>query len=404
MKGYVVGRKARFSGLLFVGITFLAISGAAGAQDGGTGVPSGQAVQEQTARILDLEASRQVQDRLLAQSVRQVSQVGSELREAEAQVGAVRDRARELEEQTQSLRQEIAAQQEIADMQRVEYEQGVRAAYRGEGVNELAGVLGTLMGGGDFIRQFQTGRVLNYRQSNMDRYAQSQLQLENTARQLEEKNRAYEAALAEEERRAREIRQTRRQLERSVTEIGVNIERVDAEIARLEAERAELLSRPAASMGSAGGLEYEMSVAQNITVEQVEDIDLIEYQRLYREAAEQFGFGEDWYILAAIGKIESNHGENLGPSTAGALGPMQFLPSTWESYGMDGNGDGRANIMDPEDAIPAAAAYLVLNGAPEDWYRALFAYNHADWYVKEVLAIAEAYRQKAEDDSVGPYA
>jgi membrane-bound lytic murein transglycosylase B len=399
-----LGQRARFSGLLFVGIAFLAISGAAGAQDVGTGAPPGQAVQEQTARILDLEASRQVQDRLLAQSVRQVSRAGSELREAEAQVGAVRDRAQELEEQTQALRQEIAAQQEVVDTQRAEYEEGVRAAYRGEGVNELAGVLDTLMGGGDFIRQFQAGRVLNYRQSNMDRYVQSQVQLENTARQLEEKNRAYEAALAEEERRAREIRQTRSQLERSVTEIGVNIERVDAEIARLEAERAELLSRPAASMGSAAGLEYEMSVAQNITVEQVEDIELIEYQRLYREAAEQFGFGEDWYILAAIGKIESNHGENLGPSTAGALGPMQFLPSTWESYGMDGNGDGRANIMDPEDAIPAAAAYLVLNGAPEDWYRALFAYNHADWYVKEVLAIAEAYRQKAGDDSVGPYA
>ena len=116
-----------------------------------------------------------------------------------------------------------------------------------------------------------------------------------------------------------------------------------------------------------------------------------------------YGFGQDWYILAAVGKVESDHGENMGPSSAGAMGPMQFLPSTWENSGVDGNGDGTANILDPEDAIPAAAGYLKVGGAPHDWYRALYSYNHADWYVEKVLAVAEAYRRLAHDEDVGPY-
>ena len=128
-----------------------------------------------------------------------------------------------------------------------------------------------------------------------------------------------------------------------------------------------------------------------------------QYEMLYREAARDYGFSEDWYILAAVGKVESDHGRNLGPSSAGALGPMQFLPSTWKAYGLDGNGDGVANIMDPEDAIPAAARYLRAGGAPEDWYAALYTYNRADWYVKKVLGVAEAYRKLAADNTVGPY-
>ncbi|MFL5992470.1 MAG: lytic transglycosylase domain-containing protein, partial [Rubrobacteraceae bacterium] len=135
----------------------------------------------------------------------------------------------------------------------------------------------------------------------------------------------------------------------------------------------------------------------------VEPIPKSAYRKLYIQSARQYGFGEDWYILAAVGKVESDHGANMGPSTAGAMGPMQFLPSTWEISGVDGNGDGVANIMDPRDAIPAAAGYLESGGAPQDWYAALFSYNHADWYVIKVLGVAEGYRRLAGDDTVGPY-
>jgi peptidoglycan LD-endopeptidase LytH len=115
-----------------------------------------------------------------------------------------------------------------------------------------------------------------------------------------------------------------------------------------------------------------------------------EYLGLYRAAGQASAL--DWAVLAAIGEVESRHGANDGPSSAGALGPMQFLPGTWALYGTDGDGDGRRDIMDPADAIPAAAALLMANGAPGNWPRAIFAYNHAGWYVQRVLAQAERYR------------
>ncbi|WP_309233847.1 lytic murein transglycosylase [Conexibacter sp. W3-3-2] len=86
-------------------------------------------------------------------------------------------------------------------------------------------------------------------------------------------------------------------------------------------------------------------------------------------------------------------GVRSGTNSAGAAGPMQFIASTWAAYGVDGNGDGRRNIYDPQDAIPGAANYLSASGAPGSWQRALFAYNHAQWYVDEVLARAREYRE-----------
>ncbi len=118
------------------------------------------------------------------------------------------------------------------------------------------------------------------------------------------------------------------------------------------------------------------------------------YRELYVDSA-RYCPGLSWTVLAAIGQVESGHGRNLGPSSAGALGPMQFLPSTWAAYGVDGDADGDADINDPFDAIPAAALYLCRNGAnrgPQGLYDAVFAYNHADWYVRQVLALAQAYR------------
>jgi soluble lytic murein transglycosylase-like protein len=96
-----------------------------------------------------------------------------------------------------------------------------------------------------------------------------------------------------------------------------------------------------------------------------------------------------WQVLAAINEIETDYGRNLSVSTAGALGWMQFMPSTWKMYGVDANGDGKADPYNPVDAIFTAARYLNAAGASKNVGNAIFAYNHAAWYVQSVLLRAK---------------
>jgi Transglycosylase SLT domain/Peptidase family M23 len=102
-------------------------------------------------------------------------------------------------------------------------------------------------------------------------------------------------------------------------------------------------------------------------------------------------YGIPWQVLAAINKIETDFGKNLNVSSAGAVGWMQFLPSSWEMYGLDANGDGVKDPYNPVDAICAAAHYLKVAGGQKNLYGAILAYNHADWYAQEVLTYARAY-------------
>jgi murein DD-endopeptidase MepM/ murein hydrolase activator NlpD len=104
---------------------------------------------------------------------------------------------------------------------------------------------------------------------------------------------------------------------------------------------------------------------------------------IYQAAGIEYGIR--WEVLAAINEIETDYGRNLNVSSAGALGWMQFMPASWRSYGVDGNDDGRKDPYNPVDAIFAAARYLRAAGAEQDLRQAVFAYNHADWYVDSVL-------------------
>jgi hypothetical protein len=117
------------------------------------------------------------------------------------------------------------------------------------------------------------------------------------------------------------------------------------------------------------------------------------YLSLYRSAASTCA-GLPWTVLAGIGAVETGHGANVHRSVKGAVGPMQFLPSTFAEYGVDGDGDGVADIHSPADAIYSAARYLCLWGAGrggQALYDAIWAYNHADWYVRLVVQYANAY-------------
>lgn len=110
---------------------------------------------------------------------------------------------------------------------------------------------------------------------------------------------------------------------------------------------------------------------------------------IYQACGTQYGV--PWEVLASINRIETAFGTNLNVSTAGALGWMQFIPSSWEMYGVDANNDGKKDPYNPVDAICAAARYLKAAGAQDNLYEAIFAYNHADWYVDEVLLYAKQY-------------
>ena len=115
-------------------------------------------------------------------------------------------------------------------------------------------------------------------------------------------------------------------------------------------------------------------------------------------------YGVPWQVLAAINKIESDFGRNMGPSSAGAVGWMQFMPDTWLRWGLDVNGDGLADPWNPDDAVFAAARYLAAAGAHEDISRAVFAYNHAQWYVDEVLGLAADFGSGGALDFTGSQA
>jgi cell wall-associated NlpC family hydrolase len=122
-----------------------------------------------------------------------------------------------------------------------------------------------------------------------------------------------------------------------------------------------------------------------------------DYLLLYQEAG--LAFDVPWEVIAGIGKVECDHGRNPDPAcwkqgaenAAGAGGPMQFIDSTWQTYGIAASGSGTPDRWNPADAIVSAANFLKANGAPDDIEAAVFAYNHSDAYVQQVLAWAGLY-------------
>jgi cell wall-associated NlpC family hydrolase len=127
-----------------------------------------------------------------------------------------------------------------------------------------------------------------------------------------------------------------------------------------------------------------------------------EYLALFQAAGQHYGV--PWAVLAGIGKVECDDGQDPDPSCtqegavnyAGAGGPMQFLAATWATYAVDGNGDGRKDRWNAADAIFTAANYLHASGAPKELRQAIFAYNHSSEYVEEVLRWAATYEREAQ--------
>ncbi|MGB3682219.1 MAG: lytic murein transglycosylase [Rubrobacteraceae bacterium] len=387
------------SGFIVLLMTVL-FAGVAGAQTQETTGPG--------AKILALEAQSTEQDAALAQGLEEISAVGSSLQEAQTQANAAQVRSQELEGQARALEGQLAGTRKNFERSRSLYEEQATAAYKGRNLEGMTSVIGIVLGKDGDVGDLADGRiarVLSDGRLSLGEYQDSQRKLKNTVLQVSEKKTAYDSSVREERRRNEALRQREEKLETAVSRVRDDRVRTDSRIQALQgAERARILRAKPANGGPSVQRRSELRIArEDIVARPVKPISKKRYKKLYKKSAEKYGFGKDWYILAAVGKVESDHGENMGPSSAGAMGPMQFMPSTWKTSGVDGNGDGVANVMDPRDAIPAAARYLKTGGAPKDWYAALFSYNHADWYVKKVLGVAEGYRRLADDDRTGPY-
>ncbi len=383
-----------------------------------------------------LEADLQRKEEELDRVTGRLEKVGVELEESQVRVDQARAHQKELGRRAREMDEALEAQKEAAALSRSRLEHQIQVAYKGEALAGILLLVESLFGGNDARdsapANLQATRLLAESRKSIQHYKDTKQNLRSTLQQLEQSKAEYRSFGEQSQTLVDELKGRESELRASVEDLGLRGERVEERLAQLEAkEEAGLLDRPPATSmeredrrraRNDGDLEKEEAMEREEEVEReearereleiaredivtrpVEPIPYEEYVRLYRESAGRYGFAGDWHVLAAVGKIESNHGENMGPSSAGAMGPMQFLPSTWSSYGVDGNGDGVANIMDPEDAIPGAAAYLKAGGAPDDWYAALFTYNRAGWYVEEVLAIAESYRRIHGDDTVGPY-
>ncbi|WP_051575097.1 lytic transglycosylase domain-containing protein [Sporolactobacillus terrae] len=118
-----------------------------------------------------------------------------------------------------------------------------------------------------------------------------------------------------------------------------------------------------------------------------------EYVPIYKGAGQKYNV--DWQVLAAIHSIETRFSSIKMVSPVGAIGHMQFMPATFAAYGVDANGDGQTSPWDLTDAIYSAARYLSANNYKSNLRKAIWHYNHADWYVNDVLGRAQSIKESS---------
>ena len=217
-------------------------------------------------------------------------------------------------------------------------EERARAAYKGEDITGASAVVQNVLGGpgpvfdavveGPLVHMLAQDRQIRKTHKDAERT------LKEPRRQFEETRAEHEESREENKARAQELKQREGRLKAFTSKPGTDKEQqVEERIEQLEvAEEAGEIQLPPVSGNGGGGLgaDRELDIArEQIVAQPVEAIPYKRCVRIYDGAAKRYGFAEDWYVLAAVGKAESNHGENIGSSNAGAMGPMQFLPSTW---------------------------------------------------------------------------
>lgn len=226
------------------------------------------------------------------------------------------------------------------------------------------------------------------------RIVASELAMRNAQSRLQELAAQQPIGLAEMMRRELaiaaaqfEFRQAARQEELRVYELASYQSVEDAVLPLLPPDIQGSIRDSVAALHSLyilGGIDEYYLVNVHFTHAYTEAQPVSNLRSYYAEAQQKYGV--DWSYLASINYIESNFGRINGPSSAGAMGPMQFLPSTWANYGQGGD------IMDPHASILAAARYLVHYGAPYNMRVAIWHYNLDYDYVDSVVLFARALR------------
>src|SRR5918995_6625621 len=268
--------------------------------------------------VLVLEAQVEDQETSLKARIGEISAVGTELEEAQSRTDSARARTSALGEQTRSLERELAARRETFEAAKAEYQEKARAAYKGGDLEGLSSLLGGVLASADGLASVADPRLaeilLDGRES-LEAYQDSEVMLRNTSRQISQKKRDYEDALQEERAQTGELRRRQEALQESIARISSYKEQTETRLRELRAaERARILEQRAATGVGVGRRAYELGIARDdIVARAVEPISKKAYRKLYREAAKRYGFGEDWYVLAAVAKVESGRGTSLGP-------------------------------------------------------------------------------------------
>jgi membrane-bound lytic murein transglycosylase B len=307
-----------------------------------------------------------------------------QLASAEAEVRDATNQLQLISYEVVKLHNEQAKAEVALDSSRADTRTAVRAAYEGATVDPTATLLADLSGKDpgleDQVRDHRLADIAERTrrlQAAADKLgvvtrqaaARSVEAVKAAARAVSAANAARDGLAAAEKNndelhRAAELAAQRKELEKLNQELEVS------------------LANLAAGAAGAG--------ASGVGVTAFAPADII---ALYQRGAKTCP-GLPWGVLAGIGQVETNHGQNKNVSSAGAMGPMQFMPATFAVYGVDGDGDGIKDILDQTDAVFSAAHYLCANGGgdPERLYDAIYHYNHLASYVREVLSLAAQYQ------------
>jgi hypothetical protein len=312
-----------------------------------------------------------------------VQNAQEQVAEAQRQVEASTAKAQQLAYAVVALHDQLAAAQTAVDSARSDARESIRVALDQADSDPTTALFAALDGGdpglAGQVRDRQLGSVasrthkLNLaisRLSSLNREETQRLEaaLSASAQAVSAADKAR-IALAAAQKTDQEVRDK------------VALAAAQSELNRLNAELAASLAAVSSSTSSGAG--YAQITASNLPAS---------LRSLYMRGAATCP-GLPWNVLAGIGQVETDHGQNKNVSSAGAMGPMQFMPATWAVYGVDGDGDGVANILDQADAIFSAAHYLCADGGGNSatLYQAIFAYNHSDFYVNTVLGVAAQY-------------